>query len=407
MKKIALLGVYGINNTGDNLEALATKSLLEKQLLQAEIKSFSVSFSPMARTLLGEQRKGRLECDTLSADLTQKEFWESVSEFDALIIGGGGLLAPIPEFEPLLFSGAHIQPGRLPKTAWNAIGSIWAPLADRKLSEWYLKIKRATEIVDYISIRSLTTQRLLEHVGCPPERINLVPSLVTALTIESVEPIVDEFLSRYNIQSCKPLIGVSVGPELMRPPLKDFMGELAKALGQVKNVIPKDGKILIFPVGEMYEDAAACKILSDLCPDALLVKENLTPTQIWGIIGKLDAYLSMRYHSIISAIAQGIPTLSLDCYLGNDSLGSKLRDLIWQSGLEQSYFSPIIEICGDPQYRSFAKIPQINNISKRLFERVIDLLVTQSKKQWMEASNNEKTKALNHLDMMIQALKLN
>jgi polysaccharide pyruvyl transferase WcaK-like protein len=405
--KIGLLGVFGIRNTGDNLEALATKFLLEKELGQVEVTSFSIGFSPTALSLLGEQRSGPLELISKPVDLTQKDFWETIYRYDALIIGGGGLLAPIREFEPLLFYGSQIEPARLPKTAWNALGSIWTPLAEKKLSEWYRKVKQATEILDYLSIRSLTTQRLLERVGCPSEKIHLVPSSVIGFTIDSPEPIIAKLQSKFNINRSRPIIGVSIGPELTRPPLKEFFNELARALKQIQNTVQKNSQIIIFPVGEMYGDGLACKMLADLCPDAVLITEPLTPTDIWVLTSMFDVYVTMRYHSVVAAIAQGIPTLALDCYLDNETLGSKLRDLLWQSELEYFYFSPIIEICGEPQFRSFAKIPQNNNISKRIIERVMETLTPESKMQWQNVSQIQKVKVSNHYQMMLRALNLN
>ncbi|EPR10506.1 polysaccharide pyruvyl transferase family protein [Ruminiclostridium papyrosolvens] len=405
MKKIGLLGLFGINNTGDNLEAMATKSLLEKELGDVDISCFSINLSTMARSLLGQQRRGPLECITQPAYLLKEEFWESIYDYDALIMGGGGLLVPLPEYDPILLYGSQIKHERLPKTAWNAVGSIWSPLNDKKLSEWYLKIKEATEIIDYTSVRSITTQRLLELAGCATEMINRVPSLVTAMEMSCPE-LINEIEVKYNLDKNKYLIGISIGSEITRPPLKQFLEELAKTLNQLQHSISEGAKIIIFPVGEMYDDGAACKILADLCPDAYLVTEKLTPTQIWLLVGRMDAYLSMRYHSIISAIAQSVPTLALDCYLGNETLGSKLRDLMWESELEEFYFSPIIEICGEPQLRSFAKIPQSNNISKRLTQRITYLLSPETKDRWSAVTKKQKAKALEHLHMMIKSLSL-
>ncbi len=405
MKKVGLIGMFGINNAGDNLEAMATKFLLEKQLKDVDISCFSINLSTMSRTLLGKQRMGSLECVTKPAYLEKEEFWNTIYDLDALIMGGGGILLPIPECDPILLYGSHINIKRVPKTAWNAVGSNWAPLNDRKLLGWYSKIKEAVDILDYVSIRSITTQRLLERSGCMPEKINRVPSLVTAMELDQPE-LLSELETKYGIHKNQRLIGISIGPEITRNPLDKFINALAKTINEIQTNLSEDYKIIVFPVGEMYGDGAACRMLGELCPDSCVVAKELTATQVWLLIGRLDAYLSMRYHGVVSAIAQSVPTLVLDCYLSNETLGSKLRDLVWDSELEEFYFSPIIEICGDPLFRNFDRVPQTNNISMRLKERIMSLLTPEVKNRWQVVTQKQKAKALDHLQRMIRSLEI-
>jgi polysaccharide pyruvyl transferase WcaK-like protein len=402
--RIGLLGAFGVNNAGDNLEAVAARAALKKVLPRAEISVFSILFSPATRALMGAAGVSSPECPVQPVDLMGPDFWRLIIEYDSLIIGGGGLLIPVPEFEPLLMEEVSVNPAQLPKTIWNALGSQWTPLADPQLTEWYAKVRRAAERVDYISVRSQTTRRLLERVGCPPERIHLVPDPVISLKIDNLAEIGNQLRETLGLDRDRPVIGISVGPELTREPLKEFLGHLAGALNQIKTSWPRDAQIIIFPFGLMYGDGPACKQLAELCPRSLLVEKPLTALEIWALVSLLDAYLTVRYHGVIAGLAHGVPTLALDCYLANETLGSKLRDLAWQSGLEAYYFSPLMEIGGEPSMRSFAKLPAMGQISRKLTDRIAWLLTAEAQREWKESFKRQEKEVAAHFQRMAQVL---
>lgn len=402
--KVGLLGAFGINNSGDNLVAIATKRGLEELIKDIDVTIFSPVFSSLAVSPedMGEGFNWKI------ANLTDNDFWTKMSNFDALIIGGGGLLVPVPEFEQFLSIGNEIDRCMLPKIAWNAIGSQWSPLHEPELSGWYEKIKNAAEAVDYLSVRSLTTQKLLERVGCPVDKIRLVPDPVINLKINNIKEIQEKLRKKLNINNDIPLIGVSVGPELLKYPLKSFMQELSKALEVIQN---NRRQIIIFPFGHIYGDYIACQELWKLSPKSLFIREPLNAIEIWAMVGMLDAYLSVRYHGIIAAIANGIPSLALDCYLSNDTTSSKIRDLICQTNLEGYYYSPMIATCGEAMTRSFLLPESIENylnrtISSHIIERTENLLTTNSRRIWAATRRSQSNAALDHFEKMARALEL-
>ncbi len=397
--RVALLGAFGINNAGDNLEAIATKIALEKLVNDIEVHIFSPSFDYLPRS---DENMGRGYSWTL-VNLQKKEFWRRISDFDALIIGGGGLLVPVPEFEPFLLSGKNINLNSLPRTAWNALCSQWTPLNEPSLANWYEKVKTAVEYLDYVSVRSITTKKLLQRIGCPTEKINLVPDPVISLKIKNVKDIQDNLCNRFKINPDMILVGVSVGPELMKHPLNEFMEELSKAL----NIIQDRGiQVIIFPFGHIYQDDIACKALWMCCQHTLLIEDQLNAIEIWGLISMLDAYITIRYHGVIAALANGIPALALDCYLSNDTTSSKIRDLVCQTGLEEYYFSPMIAICGEAMSRSFLEDPFDRNLSNKIIGHLENLLTPTASKFWGGKQKKQDHDVMEHFKKMATVLEL-
>ncbi|EGD47001.1 hypothetical protein Cpap_1196 [Ruminiclostridium papyrosolvens DSM 2782] len=400
--KIGLLGAYGIDNTGDNLIALATKHAVEELVNDAEITIFYPNFSK----LFGNRRGDIVADGWKKVDMMSRGFWEEVSEYQALIIGGGGILLPVPEFEPFLLYGSQIDHSLLPKTAWNAIGTQWIPLAKPKISEWYKKLRTATQLLDYVSVRSATTYRILTHAECPMEKVNLVPDPVINLKFNDSEKVRASLLDKFPIDKNKQIIGVSIGPELTKPPLKDFMIDLARALNYLQKVVHRNIQIVIFPFGLMYGDSQACLQLAELCPDSILLKDVTEAKEIWELVGLMDVYLTVRLHGIVAALSHGIPALALDCYLANDTAGSKLRDFMWESELESYYLSPIISICGDPQMRSFTGTLGARNTYKDILRRIEELLIPENRTIWEKVSQKRKEEIKDYIKDMVGFLDL-
>ncbi|GAE87564.1 polysaccharide pyruvyl transferase family protein [Acetivibrio straminisolvens] len=397
--RIGLLGAFGVNNTGDNLVAIATKAAIEERIKDADI----TVFSPQISAFTDISKKNESDLSWCAVDLKKEEFWREIYDYDALIIGGGGLLVPVAEFEPFIFHGTHIDLTRLPKTAWNALGSQWAPTASPKLAEWYAKLKKATDKVDYISVRSITTCRLLENTGCPKDKINLVSDPVIGLSIENSEQMESEFEKRFHIDRERQVLGVSVGPEIMQASLKLFMTELAKAINALNS---KGVQTIIFPFGLMYGDDIACKELAKLCPGSFLVEDVLSPIETWTLVGMFDAYITVRYHGMVSAVSRNTPALALDCYLSNDTAGSKLRDFIWQCGLDNYYMSPMISVCGEPSTRSFCGMIDTRKIWRKIVEKVEELLSPYAKDMYKRVSQKLNMEVKNHFCNMLKSLDL-
>ncbi|WP_438433532.1 polysaccharide pyruvyl transferase family protein [Gorillibacterium sp. sgz500922] len=395
--KVAVLGAFGYQNTGDRLIALATKQLLLKRNPDCAVDLYSV------RPYLLSSQPVEDEADMRYFSYRDKAIFETLQGYDALIIGGGGLLIPIRDFEPFLLIFRNGDAGRLPKAAWSAMGSQYTPTHDPGLSAWYAKVRTAAERLSYVSVRSDTTRRLLLSAGCPAESVRLVPDAVLGYAVPDSGRIQDSLRERYGLPANKRFIAVSVGPELLKPPLDAFLDALSEAIHAWTEANP-GCPVVIVPFGQIYGDRTACAQLAKLVANRVWIDEPLSPEDLWCLIGMAEVYLTVRYHGLIAGIAQGVPTLILDCYLSNRTMSSKLRDLAVHYGLDDFYLSPIIGVCEPPETRSFLDIPGERRLANEIRRRIEG--ACDRKAEWARIGARARNEVDRHFDDMWEALGL-
>ncbi|MDW2799925.1 polysaccharide pyruvyl transferase family protein [Clostridium boliviensis] len=390
--KIAVFGAFGFQNTGDQLIGMATEQLLKEINPELSVDLYSIQqfFSYNKKKEGNVQFIGR----------RYQKFYDRLNEYDAVIIGGGALLLPIHDFDPFLLC----EDRKYPKAAWNALGSQYTPVNDPRFEKWYGKIKNAVDKLEYVSVRSQSTKRLLETVGCQTEKIHLVPDAASGLRIECDVQSMNELKKKIGVSFGKKCIGVSIGPELQKEPLNSFQQQLAIALNEIIKKEP-DTDIVIFPFGQIYGDVTACETFAALVPGARYAGSHLTPKETWCLVSLLDTYLTVRYHGAVAGLAQGIPTIIMDCYLSNGMLGSKLRDFAYQFGLDQYYLSPIIGICERPETRNFFHtIGNQDDLAQLILNKIY--LAGISKSYWREISEKAHADVRSHFRSMCSKLNL-
>jgi len=320
MPRVGFLGAYSIDNTGDAIVGLATRQ--------------------QVRARAG----GSCEEVVLAIDLPHglwRHDWKGVHRvapddragnfaagLDALVVGGGGILMPLPGFGPFL---ADV---RVP-TAWNGVCSQSTPAFDPSLAEFYADVKKTCERLRYVSVRNATTARLVRRAGYTGP-LEIVPD--ASLVFEAPpDPAVDAELAR---ATGKPLVGVSLGNSLrddrcMRY-YRELLGELERlaAAGEIE--------LVVFPFGRIYGDVELAKLAASVMPHARVVGAALEAAQTWQLVGKLDLCVCARLHAALAAYAQKVPFLVLDEYLSDTTGTSKIRDFVVERDLQASYASPYV-----------------------------------------------------------------
>ncbi len=319
MPRVGFLGAYSIDNTGDVIVGLATRQQVRARVPGCEEIVMSVE---LPHSLWRHEWSGIRRVDP--ADREGK----FADDLDAVVIGGGGILMPLPGFD------AFLARGRAP-SAWNGVCSQSTPWFDPTLGAFYAEVRAACARLRYVSVRNHTTARLVRHAGWDGP-LEIVPDASLAFDAPP-DPAVDRELAR---ASDKPLVGLSVGNALLDGRAAQFYAELFSELARL--VGARAIELVVMPFGRIYGDVELARRVAHAIPGARLVATALDPTQTWQLVGKLDLYICARLHAALAAYAQGVPFLVCDEYLSDTTGTSKIRDFIVDRELEPSYLCPYI-----------------------------------------------------------------
>ena len=324
MPRVGVLGAFSIDNTGHIVVGMATRRAIRARVACDEVVlavdlphslwrhdwSAQYGAAPIRRVDPGD-------LDGRFAD-----------DLDALVVGGGGILMPLPGF------AAFLARVRAP-AAWNAVCSQGTPWFDPTLAPFYAAIRAACERLAYVSVRNATTARLVRRCGWDGA-LEIVPDPSLLFHAEP-DPAVDRELAR---RGDRPLVGLSVGNALLDPRAARFYAEL---LGELERLAAADEiELVVFPFGRIYGDVELARRAAAAMPHARLVGTALDAVATWQLAGKLDLYVCARLHAALAAYAQGVAFLVCDEYLSDTTATSKIRDFIVDRELEASYLVPFV-----------------------------------------------------------------
>lgn len=316
--RIGFLGSYSIANAGDVIVGLATRQAVRARVDCDEVVlAVELPGTIWHHDWTGLQRvpPGDLEGDFAAG-------------LDALVVGGGGILMPLPGFGPF------VAPSRVP-TAWNAVCSQSTPAFDPALASFYARVGAAAAGLRYASVRNTTTARLVRHAGYAGA-LHVVPD--PALMFEApLDPGVARAVAR---RTERPLVGLSVGNALLDPRAGAFYAEL---LGDLERRAAAGLiELVVHPFGRVYGDVELARRAAAAMPHARLVGLDLDATATWQLVGTFDLAICARLHAAMAAYAQGVPFLACDEYLADTTATSKLRELVIDRELEAAYLSPFL-----------------------------------------------------------------
>lgn len=245
------------------------------------------------------------------------------------------------EFRPF-FLGAPKDWGRygIP-AAWNGVGSQHHAWHMSDVRRHQAVMRECCEALACVSVRNRTTEKFVRRSGYSGA-IHVIPDPAIFLQTPSRD-IADAVLSRAGISSEALLVGLSVGNAFQDARAQWFFEDLVTTL---KRLIMRDDalQLVIFPFGYVYGDAALQYVLHQRLPVAHRITETLTPLECWALVGRMNAYIGTRFHSIIAAFAAGVPFLALDEYFSCTTASSKIRDFVVENDLEQTYLNPFVDI---------------------------------------------------------------
>ena len=336
--KLGFLGAYSIANAGDALVGYATRRSILARLGDVDYQVLAPALPHAFWDHAWDAERG-LGDPIRAIPATTDCTW--ANDFDAVIIGGGGLLMLDPMFAPFHLGDPAQWPARC-KAAWNGVGSQNQPWYLRAHAADYARIAAACERLAYASVRSQTSARFVRACGFTGE-IHVIPD--PAIALASIPPAVgiavDDLLARLGLAPsrgrARPLLGLSLGAATNAANAAPFFAALERELA----ALSADCDLVFFPFSRLQDDIAAQTALGQRL-GARVVTDVLSPLALWALIGRLDAYVASRFHGVIAAYTQDVPFVAIDEYLRDAIASSKIREMIVDRELEVHYVCPFL-----------------------------------------------------------------
>ncbi len=333
MKKIAFLGAWSIDNTGDQLLGYAARQAFRELAPAAEHVLLAPALrGDVWRHAWNAERGLGLDIKKLAPDDSTK--W--ARGFDAVVIGGGGIIRLEPDFRPFLLGEAADWNAKVP-AAWNAVGAEGIPayLASQRAA--CRAVKRCCETLAYTSVRNAASARFLRQCGWAGA-VHVVPDPSLLMTLPDAGADRGErLLAEAGVDTGRFVIGVSVGASVKDPRAAFFYRELFSAIAAVR-----DAAVVLFPFGQVYGDTDLQRVAREALPGARLIEAPLGALDRWRLAGALDFYVCTRYHATLAAFAQDVPFLVLDEYVSDAGGTSKNREFVVENDLDALYLCPQI-----------------------------------------------------------------
>lgn len=299
VRKIAISGYYGFQNSGD--EAVLQSILLA---LQAEGEAQGIRVEPIVLSAdpawtertYGVRAVPRMKLGEVAAALRQ---------CDGLISGGGSLLQDatgaltIPYYLTILQLALWF--GKPTFIYAQGIGPV-----NRRLYDPFIRgiFKRSR----YLSVRDQESAELLQRMGVPAARIDVVPDPVMGLRLrESAE-------RKSGKEGQAPVVGISVRYWNKE---RAELNALAETLKQVLSLSEREVTLRFLPFHLPSDVEASGYVMERLRelsvePSRLQLVSGVThPQDMLAEVSACDVLIGMRLHSLIYAASQSVPLAGL------------------------------------------------------------------------------------------------
>jgi len=320
--KIGIVGNYGNDNNGD-------ESILYG-LLQQVKEVFSVS--PEDVTVFSnstQQTSERYGVQSYPLYYKQSNLYktffhtfknnkEYVSEFDLLIIGGGGLLMDFYRREAHLY-GTYAMMAKQSKVPYIIYGCGAGPL---DTISGKISIRAMCRYATNISVRDPKSKQLLEKIGVKKE-IHIVGDPAFSMKVNKME------------YSEKPLnVGVSAVPFYNanywpKGDVKLYDEYTTSMAKNLDNAIARHNINITFFATKYPQDVIVTKDIHKKMTyheQTKIIDENLVPERLLEVTGDLDLVIGTRLHSLILATSSETPIIAI-------SYHTKVQDFMSFVGL--------------------------------------------------------------------------
>lgn len=295
MINLLIAGYHGFGNCGD--EAILKAMTTNIRGLAKDVDITALSHNPeFTKNEYGIKSVQRFNVfQVLSA----------IRRSDIILSGGGTLLQNGTSTRSLLYYLSIIKLAKLLRKRVmlyaNGIGPVTGGLNQRL-------VRSVINTVDVITLREKLSEADLRSIGVSNPNVT-----VTADAAFKLESISDEKAESLLIgegfeERGKKRVGVSVRAWSKAKYGEDYISKIAKACDNIADT----GKEIIFIPMQYPKDIAVSKKVSSMMKNkSYVLTKRYTPAEMMGIVGRVDAMVSMRLHTLIFAAVKNIPMVGI------------------------------------------------------------------------------------------------
>lgn len=361
--KIGIVGNYGNDNNGDESILLSIIMQLEDvfNISREDITVFSNNTQQTSEQYgvqsypLYYKRKNLYK----TFYTTYKSNKKYVSQFDLLIIGGGGILMDFYRREAHLYSTYALM-AKHAKVPYIVYGCGAGPL---DTITGRLMIRLMCKHAFNISVRDPESKQLLEDIGVKKE-IEVIGD--PAFNLYNPKPQYAEEPKEVAV-SCVPMYNANYWPFGDVDKYERYVDGMAQNLD---NLIEQENINITFFATKYPQDVYVTKDIQKKMKQhsrTKIIDENLKPLKLVEVVSKYDAVIGTRLHSLIIATCSATPVIAI-------SYHPKVTNFMKLSGAENRCLS-IDDIQKDEMLlsRSFHKVrtnwKEIVEETKKLAEK--------------------------------------
>lgn len=295
MINLLIAGYHGFGNCGDEaiLKAMTTNIRGLAEDVDITALSHKPEFTKTEYNIKSVQRFNVVQ--VLSA----------IKHSDIILSGGGTLLQNGTSTRSLLYYLSIIKLAKLFRKRVmlyaNGIGPVTGKFNQRL-------VRSVINTVDVITLREKLSEADLRNIGVSNPNVTVTAD--AAFKLKSIEDDEAEklLLAEGFEDRGKKRIGVSVRAWSKAKYGDDYVAKIAKACDSIADT----GKEIIFIPMQFPSDIAISKRVASMMKNkSYILMKKYTPAEILGIVGRVDAMVSMRLHTLIFAAVKNIPMVGI------------------------------------------------------------------------------------------------
>lgn len=295
MINLLIAGYHGFGNCGD--EAILKAMTTNISCLAKDVDITALSHNPeFTKTEYGIKSVQRFNVfQVISA----------IKNSDIILSGGGTLLQNGTSTRSLLYYLSIIKVAKLFRKRVmlyaNGIGPVTGGFNQRL-------VRSVINTVDVITLREKLSEADLRSIGVSNPNVTVTAD--AAFKLQSIDAERAEEILKYEgfEDRGKPRIGVSVRAWSKAKFGDDYISKVAKACDNLADT----GKDIIFIPMQFPSDIAISKKVASMMKNkSYVITKRYTPAEILGVVGRVDAMVSMRLHTLIFAAVKNIPMVGI------------------------------------------------------------------------------------------------
>ncbi|MFC1767183.1 polysaccharide pyruvyl transferase CsaB [Candidatus Margulisiibacteriota bacterium] len=292
--KILLAGYFGCGNLGDEAILEALIAGIKKYIPDPQI------------TVLSGNPEETAECyDVVAFDRTNlRSFRRNLKNCDVFILGGGGILQDITSSKSLYYYLYLVRTAKRYKKKVVLLGHSLGPIK-RKFNRFL--VKRTLKDIDLLTIRDEISAKEVKKLSLKPKEAFLASDISFLLSLPERSE-TDKLFELEGIKHCRRhLIGVALR-EKPGYASKHWINKIAEALDKISE---KNCQIVFLTFHYPDDLEITGKVMKKMKSPAHLIMRRCRPTDMLGIISRMDVLIGMRLHSVIFSTLAATPMIGL------------------------------------------------------------------------------------------------